>query len=100
MSTDDPRRYLIAYDVADDVRRGRLAKKLESYGDRVQYSVFVLEIRPAGMIRLRSAMVAIIESNADSVLVCDLGPAGQVTGKKLTFLGRQRPITATDSIIV
>jgi CRISPR-associated endonuclease Cas2 len=38
MSREDTRRYLIAYDVADDGRRVKVAKKLESYGDRVQYS--------------------------------------------------------------
>jgi len=36
VSVDDVRRYLIAYDVADDLRRTKVAKKLESYGDRVQ----------------------------------------------------------------
>jgi len=39
VSLDDVRRYLIVYDTSDDVRRTKVAKKLESYGDRVQYSV-------------------------------------------------------------
>lgn len=33
-------RYVICYDVPDDKRRTRLAKCLDGYGDRVQYSVF------------------------------------------------------------
>ena len=33
MSRDACRRYLVAYDVVDDARRLRVAKKLESYGD-------------------------------------------------------------------
>ena len=51
-SGDDPRRFLPAYDVTDDRRRTRLAKLLERYGDRVQYSVFVVQIRPVKMVRL------------------------------------------------
>jgi len=31
---------VIAYDITDDKRRRKLAKFLEGYGDRVQYSVF------------------------------------------------------------
>jgi CRISPR-associated protein Cas2 len=32
--------HLVAYDVRDDVRLRRVAKLLEGYGERVQYSVF------------------------------------------------------------
>src|SRR5688572_33242493 len=40
-SSPDPRRRLVvAYDVADDGRRERVARVLEDYGVRVQYSVF------------------------------------------------------------
>ncbi len=43
-----PRRWLIAYDISLDERRTRIAHLLESYGDRVQYSVFVVDLRPPG----------------------------------------------------
>ena len=32
--------YLIAYDISDNKRRVRLARELESWGLRVQHSVF------------------------------------------------------------
>jgi len=32
--------YLVSYDIPDTKRRTKLAKVLEDYGDRVQYSVF------------------------------------------------------------
>lgn len=38
---------LIAYDTSDDRLRRRLARLLEGYGDRVQYSVFECPVRPA-----------------------------------------------------
>lgn len=36
--------YVVSYDVVDDKRRRHLAKYLESYGVRVQYSVFETEL--------------------------------------------------------
>lgn len=35
MRRDDTRRTLIAYDVPNDKRRGKLAKLLETYGERI-----------------------------------------------------------------
>jgi CRISPR-associated protein Cas2 len=32
--------YLVSYDIVDDRRRNKLAKILQGYGNRVQYSVF------------------------------------------------------------
>lgn len=32
--------YIISYDIAEDKRRGKIAKVLEGYGKRIQYSVF------------------------------------------------------------
>jgi len=32
--------YIVCYDIPDDKRRAKLATRLDSYGDRIQYSVF------------------------------------------------------------
>ena len=48
-----PRRTLVAYDIPDDKRRSRVAHLLESYGDRVQFSVFVVDAAPARLVRMR-----------------------------------------------
>ncbi len=44
--TDGRRPWVIAYDIADDDRRTRLAKYLEAHGHRVQESVFELLATP------------------------------------------------------
>lgn len=101
MTTGDaPRRFLIAYDITDDSRRSRLAKVLERYGDRIQYSVFVLQIRPAKMVRLLQEIYDSIHIRDDSVLVCDLGLSQRRPDARMTFIGRQRPLTPNDVIIV
>ena len=88
MSLDDVRRYLIAYDVSDDVRRTKVAKKLESYGDRVQYSVFIVDARPAKLLRLRTQLIDMIDEGTDSVLFCNLGTLRDNQRRPLDVIGR------------
>lgn len=94
------RRILIAYDVPQDRRRTRLANVLASYGDRVQYSVFVADLTPVRIARLRRAIGKVIEDDQDSVLICDLGPSIGADGSRFQYIGQQRPITNSDSFVV
>lgn len=100
MSASDPRRLLVAYDIPTDARRSRLARVLESYGDRVQYSVFVVDAAPVKIGRLRRAMEAVFDPAADSILICDLGIARGVQEARFQYLGQQRTITDADSFVV
>lgn len=100
MTRQDVRRTLIAYDIADDRRRTRIAALLSTYGDRVQYSVFVVDTTPGHFIRLRSAMSALLLQTADSLLFCDLGPVNSLTTRQFEFEGRYRPITGDDSFVI
>jgi CRISPR-associated protein Cas2 len=93
VSRDACRRYLIAYDVADDARRLQVAKKLESYGDRIQYSVFVVDVRPARIVRLMQTLEQIINRDNDSILLYDLGLVTALDHKRFLVLGRRRPLT-------
>ena len=93
MSRDDARRYLIAYDVSDDIRRTKVAKKLESYGDRVQYSVFIVDTRPAKLLRLRTELAHLIDQGTDSILFCNLGTLTDNERQQLDVIGRSRTIT-------
>lgn len=93
MSLEDVRRYLIAYDVSDDVRRTKVAKKLESYGDRVQYSVFIVDTRPAKLLRLRTQLINLIDQATDSILFCNLGNLRDNQRQSLDVIGRSRTIT-------
>jgi CRISPR-associated protein Cas2 len=93
MSLDDVRRYLIAYDISDDIRRTKVAKKLESYGDRVQYSVFIVDTRPAKFLRLRNQVIDLIDQDTDSVLFCNLGTLRDNQRRSLDVVGRSRTLT-------
>lgn len=100
MSRQDARRFVVAYDVPLDRRRTRLATVLERYGDRVQYSVFVVDLGAARLAKLRSGLEAVMKPDEDSVLLCDLGPAAGVEAGRFIYLGQRRHTTPGASIIL
>jgi len=100
VTAEPARRYLVAYDISDDRRRAVVAKCLQSYGDRVQYSVFVVDIRAARLVRLRTSLEHLIDTGTDSVLLCDLGPVSAITARRFEFLGCSAEITPRGPIVV
>lgn len=74
---------LFAYDIPDDKRRGRIAKLLLTYGDRIQYSVFIVDIIPSKLLRLKDEIGQQVETSEDSVLFCDLGRLSELGRKAL-----------------
>lgn len=99
MRRDDVRRTLIAYDIPNDKRRTKLAKVLSTYGDRVQYSVFVVDISPARLIKLKDKLTEIIMTDEDSIMICDLGRIAELDGDRFSYLGLERPITDNDMLV-
>lgn len=96
----DSHRYLVAYDIPDDRRRTRLAKVLASYGDRVQYSVFVVDAARSKLVRMRDDVKDVIEQDEDSVLLCDLGLLSKIDDRVFSVIGRGRPVTGASALIV
>lgn len=94
------RRYLVAYNISDDRRRARVAQRLETFGDRVQYSVFVVDIRPARLVRLRTMLEGLIDRTGDSVLLCDLGQIDTIDARRFEFLGRAATVTPHGPIVL
>lgn len=60
---------IAAYDVREDDRRARLAAVLQTMGDRVQKSVFVIMVDPADLEELKRRSVTIIDPDVDSFLL-------------------------------
>lgn len=82
------RRYLIAYDISDDVRRSHVVKTLQSHGMRLQYSVFLLEVRKSALLKVKAALEDEIDNSQDSVLICDLDTC-EGSESAMTFMGRR-----------
>lgn len=86
--SDQRRGYLVAYDINDDCRRNHVSKILQHYGERLQYSVFLLRIRPSKMLDVRMQIEREIDRVSDSVVFCALGTLAQ-TEEGMDFLGRR-----------
>ncbi|MGB9861547.1 MAG: CRISPR-associated endonuclease Cas2 [Candidatus Bipolaricaulaceae bacterium] len=58
---------VVAYDISDDRRRERVAKILEGYGERVQYSVFECRLDRMQYLRLRHKLEEVIDRESDMI---------------------------------
>lgn len=66
--------FIIAYDISNDKRRTKLAKLLEEYGTRINYSVFEFCLKESDIKKLKKSLIKIPKSNKDSVVIyylCD-----------------------------
>ncbi|MCS6927552.1 MAG: CRISPR-associated endonuclease Cas2 [Candidatus Binatia bacterium] len=62
--------YLVAYDIPDDQRRGKVARILEDFGDRVQYSVFEMELEnQSQLLEMEKRLAGVIDPQVDSVRI-------------------------------
>lgn len=77
----------MAYDIVSDQRRTRIANTLNSYGERIQYSVFVVDGRAAQFVRLKATLLAAIDRDTDSLLFCDLGPLNGIGPTRFERIG-------------
>lgn len=59
--------YVIAYDIPEDKRRGKISKLLQGYGVRVQKSVFEADLDERGYNDLRKRLKRWIVETEDSV---------------------------------
>lgn len=68
------RRYLVCYDIANAKRLRRVAQLMESYGTRLQYSVFECPLDDLRLEQLKLALRNEINTDQDQVLFVSLGP--------------------------
>ncbi len=62
-------RYAIAYDIANNARRRKVANLLDSYGDRVQNSVFEMVVTKPMLEICLNRMKEFLDLNEDKVVV-------------------------------
>lgn len=67
-------RYLVSYDIANAKRLRRVAKTLESFGTRLQFSVFECPLDDLRLAQARASLADIINTDHDQVLFVSLGP--------------------------
>ena len=91
-------RILVCYDIADDKRRNRVAKACESFGTRVQFSVFECPLDETRFAQMRAAMEELIHRDEDQVLFVTLGPESGDASLRIEAVGR--PYTTRSRVVV
>jgi len=66
-------RYLVSYDICDPKRLRHVAKVLEGFGTRLQYSVFECPLDGMRLAQLKTALDPEINHDEDQVLFVSLG---------------------------
>lgn len=67
------RKYLICYDISEHKRLYRTAKICESYGTRIQFSVFEASLDGMMLASFQDELNGIINHEEDQILFVDLG---------------------------
>jgi CRISPR-associated protein Cas2 len=92
------RRYLVAYDIREDRRLRAMVACVEGYGERIQYSVFICDLSDEEVVTLRGDVEVRMKQSEDSVMIIDLGRAGD--GSRFLFLGHHEKLPVSSAVIV
>lgn len=87
------RRYLIAYDISDPKRLRKVIKVMESYGQRLQYSVFLCDLSGVELVNWRSDILAVVKLAEDSVVDLDLGQVDVSVPVRVIGTSRRLPVS-------
>ncbi len=67
-------RYLVSYDICHPKRLRKVARALEGFGARLQYSVFECPLDDIRMAKLKAELSELMNHDEDQVLFVSLGP--------------------------
>lgn len=80
-------RYLVSYDICHPKRLRRVAKAMEGYGVRLQYSVFECALDDRRMNQMKADLHPILNHDEDQVLFVSLGPEDSAHGLRIEAIG-------------
>jgi CRISPR-associated protein Cas2 len=81
-------RVLVCYDISSDKRRDKIAKACESYGARIQFSVFECPLDELKHQQLKAELESLINREEDQVLFVTLGPESGDASLRIDAIGR------------
>ena len=91
-------RVLVCYDISADKRRNKAAKICESYGTRVQFSVFECPLDELRFQEIKAELETAINRDEDQVLFVTLGPEAGDASLRIEAIGR--PYTTRSRVVV
>ena len=92
-------RYLVCYDVSDPQRLIQTYKKMNGYGEPVQYSVFVCDLSDKELVIMREDLEGLLNLADDRVLIVDVGPA-DTSGDRINTIGAPLNVQREAAIVI
>jgi len=92
-------RYLVSYDVSDPRRLRRVARILEGFGTRLQFSVFECPLDPMRLAAMKTDLAKHINHDEDQVLFVSLGPAATDASLSIEALGKSYKVRRSVTVI-
>jgi len=81
-------RYLVSYDVCDPKRLRRVAKAMEGFGVRIQYSVFECALDGRRFEKMKAELPPLLNHEEDQILFVSLGPEDSAHGLRIEAMGQ------------
>ena len=91
-------RILVCYDISSDKRRDKVAKSCESYGARIQFSVFECPLDELRLQKLKGQLEELINRDEDQVIFVTLGPESGDASLRIEAIGR--PYSQRSRVVV
>jgi CRISPR-associated protein Cas2 len=88
---------VVAYDIADDRRRLRMANTLKDFGERIQFSVFECRLEADDIEKLRGRVREVVDPDTDRVRIYRLCAACVPI---VEILGAGKVVEDTDVIVI
>lgn len=60
---------VVAYDISDDKRRNKVAKCLQGYGERVNFSVFECILKQGPFARMKKELKELVKHKEDNIRI-------------------------------
>ena len=92
-------RYLVSYDICDPKRLRRVARALEGFGVRLQYSVFECPLDDMRMAMLKATLHPLLKHDEDQVLFVSLGPSSNDASLVIEAMGLPYTVRTRVTII-
>ena len=80
-------RFLVSYDICHPKRLRQVAKAMEGYGVRLQYSVFECALDEKRANKMKAELHPILNHDEDQVLFVSLGPEDSSHGLRIEAMG-------------
>ena len=91
---------MVSYDIMNPKRWKKVHRKMQGFGEPLQYSVFACRLTDQGLVRLMTTLEELIDTAADRVMFVNLGPAEGKASDRVRFLGRTEDFPERKATIV